>query len=96
MQGPAAAEPHLAAGLIPARIVAARLLDGFVIELEFADGFRGSVDFGDSIRPGTVSAALGDPAAFAAVRVGPRGRSLEWPGDIDFCADALRLRARPA
>jgi len=42
-----------------------------------------------------VFAALLDPAVFAQVRVGDRGRSLEWPGEIDFCADALWFEAHP-
>jgi len=80
--------------LIPARIRAARVRSGGVVELEFADGFRGSVDFAESIQKGTATAALADPAVFSALRIGPGGRSLEWPGEVDFCADALRLRAR--
>ena len=43
-----------------------------------------------------VFAALTDPAIFAQVRVGERGRSLEWPDEIDFCADALWFEAHPA
>ena len=40
-------------------------------------------------------AALRDPVVFAQVRVGERGRSLEWPGEIDFCADALWFDRHP-
>jgi hypothetical protein len=29
------------------------------------------------------------------VHVGERGRSIEWPGEIDFCADALWFEAHP-
>jgi hypothetical protein len=36
-----------------------------------------------------VFAALADDTVFAQVRIGERGRSLQWPGEIDFCADAL-------
>ena len=43
-----------------------------------------------------VFTALADPAVFAQVRVGERGRSLEWPGEIDFCADALWFETHPA
>jgi hypothetical protein len=43
-----------------------------------------------------VYAAFRDPAVFAQVRVGYSGRSLEWPGEIDFCADALWFEAHPA
>lgn len=42
-----------------------------------------------------VFAPLADPAVFAQVHVGERGRSLEWPGEIDFCADALWFEAHP-
>ena len=40
-----------------------------------------------------VFAAFVDPAFFARVSVGERGRSLEWPGELDFCADALWFEA---
>jgi len=43
-----------------------------------------------------VFTAFTDPAFFAKAQVGPRGRSLEWPGGIDFCADALWFEAKPA
>ena len=43
-----------------------------------------------------VFAPLADPVFFAQVRVGTRGRSLEWPDEIDFCADALWFETHPA
>lgn len=42
-----------------------------------------------------VFAAFNDPAFFAQVKVGERGRSLEWPGELDFCADALWFEKHP-
>jgi hypothetical protein len=42
-----------------------------------------------------VFAAFSDPAFFAQARVGEGGRSLEWPGELDFCADALWFEAHP-
>ncbi len=36
-----------------------------------------------------------DPAFFVRVSVGERGRSLDWPNEIDFCADALWFDAHP-
>jgi hypothetical protein len=42
-----------------------------------------------------VFAAFTDPAFFARAHVGAHGRSLEWPGGIDFCADALWFEAQP-
>jgi hypothetical protein len=61
--------------------------------VEFDDGFVGRVDLSSLARPGSVTAAFAEPAFFGKVRLGPRGRSLEWPGDIDLCADSLRARA---
>jgi hypothetical protein len=51
--------------------------------------------FGHLVGKG-VFAALENPAVFTRVTVGERGRSLEWPGEIDFCADALWFEAHPA
>jgi hypothetical protein len=42
-----------------------------------------------------VFAAFTDPAFFAQAHVGDRGRSLEWPDEIDFCADALWFATHP-
>ncbi len=42
-----------------------------------------------------VFAAFRDPAFFSRVRVGDHGRSLDWPGELDFCADALWFEANP-
>jgi hypothetical protein len=50
-------------------------------------------DFAPLIRQGGVFAPLSDPAFFAQVAVDSRGRAVCWPGDIDFCADALWLQA---
>jgi hypothetical protein len=40
--------------------------------------------------------AFCDPAFFAQVRVGDYGRSLEWPGELDLCADALWFEVHPS
>jgi hypothetical protein len=42
-----------------------------------------------------VFTAFSDPSFFSQVRVGEGGRSLEWPGELDFCADALWFEAHP-
>ena len=42
-----------------------------------------------------VFAAFSDPAFFTQARIGEGGRSLEWPGELDFCADALWFKAHP-
>lgn len=75
------------------RITSADMLPGYRLRLRFADGVEGVVDFSALVARGGVYAAIA--AAPDAVRIGARGRSVEWPaGDgevVDFCADALRL-----
>jgi hypothetical protein len=63
----------------------------FALRLTFGDGVGGVIRLADVIRRGGVFARLADPAVFAQVRIGDRGRCLEWPGKIDLCADALWL-----
>jgi hypothetical protein len=63
------------------------------IKLAWGDGSESVVDLGPVLAKGDIFAFLHDPAAFNAVAVGPRGRTLIWrdsEGDeIDLCADAL-------
>jgi hypothetical protein len=65
------------------------------VTLAWANGETTANGFGHLIGKG-MFAALTDPAFFARVHVGERGRSLEWPDEIDFCADALWFEAHPA
>ena len=55
-----------------------------------------TVDHFDHLVGKGVFAAVADLAIFAQVHVGERGRSLEWPGEIDCCADALWFETHPA
>lgn len=66
----------------------------YTVALTWANGERTSGRFGHRIGE-SVFTALADPAIFVQVRIGERGRSLEWPGEIDFCADALWYEAHP-
>ena len=63
------------------------------IRLVWGDGAEAVVDLAPVLAKGGVFALLREPAAFKAVAVGPRGRTLVWhdaEGDeIDLCADAL-------
>jgi len=65
------------------------------VTLVWANGETTVNRFGHLVGKG-VFTALADNAVFARVGIGERGRSLEWPGDIDFCADALWFDAHPA
>ncbi len=64
------------------------------VALTWANGERTVSRFRHLVGKG-VFAAFSDPAFFAQVRVGEGGRSLEWPGELDFCADALWFEAHP-
>ncbi len=63
------------------------------VKLVWGDGAKSVVDLGPVLAKGGVFAFMTDPAAFGAVGVGERGRTLVWrdpDGDeIDLCADAL-------
>ena len=83
-------------GLLKNRIESATPLpDGRRVSLRWVGGAETSVDMAPLIARGGVFAVLSDPALFAAVTVGPRGRSLTWPGELDLDADALWFEAHP-
>lgn len=72
------------------RIISAQPLSGHKLKLRFADGVKGVINLADEVGKG-VFAAWRDPHHFASVKIVHNGRALEWPGEIDLCADALYL-----
>ncbi len=60
------------------------------LKLRFDDGVEGVVSLSAEVGKG-MFAAWKDPKHFASVKIVHKGRSLEWPGEIDLCADALYL-----
>lgn len=73
------------------RIVALEILPNHRVRLRFADGVAGEIDF--SRRAGNgVFAPLADEAFFRRASLGDQGRTLTWPGELDFCADALWMQ----
>jgi hypothetical protein len=68
------------------------------IRVDFDEDDNALIDLAALLAQGGVFKPLRDPARFAAVEVGPRGRTLVWRiGDeiVDLCADALWLMAHP-
>ena len=63
-----------------------------VLKITYADGVVILADFKSLVKKGGVMNRLADAAVFARARIGPRGRSVMWDDDIDFCADGLRLK----
>jgi hypothetical protein len=72
------------------KITAVQALPGQKLEIRFNDGVAGVVDLSADAGRG-IFAPWKDPEFFAAVKLGHGGRSLDWPGEIDLCADALYL-----
>jgi hypothetical protein len=66
------------------------------VRITYEGGEAIIIDFGPVVRQGGVFTPLADPGFFAQVSVDPRGRAIRWPGDIEFCADALWLQAHAA
>jgi len=64
------------------------------VSLAWANGETTVASFRHFVGKG-VFAAFADPAFFVQARIGEGGRSLEWPGELDFCADALWFEAHP-
>jgi Protein of unknown function (DUF2442) len=71
-------------------ILAIQTLAGHKLKLRYDDGVEGVVDLSAEVGKG-VFAAWQDPQHFASVKLAHGGRALEWPGEIDLCADALYL-----
>jgi len=64
------------------------------VALTWANGAKTVSSFAHLVGKG-VFRTFADPGFFAHVKVGENGRSLEWPGELDFCADALWFEAHP-
>ena len=66
--------------------------DNFKLVLEYSDGISVVADFIPIIQQGTVFQPLQDPSFFAKVSLDKTGRYIYWEGEIEFCADALRMK----
>jgi hypothetical protein len=73
------------------KIVAFEVLDNYRVRLRFDDGVEGETEFSAHVGKG-VFAAWTDYAFFRQASIGEHGRTLTWPGELDFCADALWLQ----
>ncbi len=68
-----------------------------LVRLTFADGYVAALNFQRLLDIGKVFEPLRDPKLFHTAHPGSGGSSLEWiapdGGEIDLCADALRMEA---
>ena len=79
------------------RLVSAVPIGEYRLRLSYSDGFVGEVDFADTVAQGGIFAFMKDLERFKAVQVAHNGSALLWVDDagddIDFCADAQRIKA---
>jgi len=73
-------------------IIAIEVLENCLVRLRFEDGAESEADFSVHVGKG-VFAPWTDYGFFRQAVIGEHGRTLTWPGELDFCADALWLQA---
>jgi hypothetical protein len=73
------------------KLIALKVLDNYRVWLRFDDGAEGEADFSAHVGQG-VFAPWTDYAFFRQAAISEQGRTLTWPGELDFCADALWLQ----
>jgi hypothetical protein len=73
-------------------ILHAELETGSSLLVKFADGSVRRLDLHAHAMRGGVFSRLADPGYAAAFEIAEGGRVLRWPGELDFCADAMLLK----
>ena len=63
----------------------------YTLHLVYSDGKVILYDFKPTIQIGGLFERLKVPAYFAKVTIGEHGRYIEFPDELDFCADSLRM-----
>jgi Protein of unknown function (DUF2442) len=72
-----------------------RALEDLALEIIWEDGTASTVSLRETVAKGGVFASLSDPQIFGKVTIGEGGRWLQWPGDVDICADYLWYQSHP-
>ena len=67
-------------------------IENFKLVLEYSDEVSVVADFIPIIQQGKVFQPLQDPNFFAKVSLDKTGRYIYWEDEIEFCADALRIK----
>jgi hypothetical protein len=68
-------------------------LSNFIVKIIFADEKVIFFDLKPFFHQGSVFLPLNDISLFNQVKISRNGRSLEFPFNLDFCADSLWLKA---
>jgi hypothetical protein len=73
----------------------AKPLTDFSVEITWEEGEVSMLSLHETVAKSGVFASLSDPKIFGQLKIGEGGRWLEWPGEVDICADALWYQAHP-
>lgn len=73
----------------------ARALDDLALEITWEDGEVSVVSPRETVAQGGVFAPLREPELFARIELGEGGRWVQWPNEVDICADDLWYQAHP-
>jgi 5-carboxymethyl-2-hydroxymuconate isomerase len=66
--------------------------DNYTIKITYTDNVVVNADFKDLLNKGVMT-VLKNPEVFKQASIDSKGRAIAWKAqDIDFCADALRLK----
>ncbi len=78
------------------KILSCEVLSNFRIKINYDDGKTIEIDFTNKIEKDTVTESLANPDVFKQVKITRDGRAIEWPGEVEFCADSLWFCSSPA
>lgn len=73
------------------RITAVQVEPDYRLGITYDDGEVIHADFRSVVSRGGVFSPLADPDFFSLAALDTHGRAVAWPGELEFCADALRL-----
>ncbi|MBV8356773.1 MAG: DUF2442 domain-containing protein [Deltaproteobacteria bacterium] len=73
----------------------AKPLTDFSVEITWEEGDISVISLHEIVAKGGVFAPLSDPKIFGQLKIGEGARWLEWPGEVDICADTLWYQAHP-
>lgn len=72
-----------------------RVLGDLSLEITWEDAEVSVVPLRETVAKRGAFASLGDAEMFSKVDIGEGGRWLQWPGEVDICADDLWYQAHP-
>jgi len=80
---------------MPYIIISVTTETDYRLRLVYSDGSIVVVDFTPIIQQGGVYSCLSEPEFFSQVSLAQGGRYIQWPNELDFCADSLWFEVHP-